>query len=44
MPPYKSAAQRRLMHAAAKSPKVAKKTGVKQSTARKYVAHGKRKK
>lgn len=35
----KSQAQRRLMHAAAKDRKVAKKAGVPQKVARKYVAH-----
>lgn len=40
--PMKSKAQNRLMHAAAKDPKVAKKTGVKRSVAKKFVSesHG----
>lgn len=36
--PYKSQAQSRLMHAAAKSADVAKKTGIKQAAAKKFVA------
>lgn len=36
--PAKSEAQRRLMQAAARDPKVAKKTGVPQKVAREYVA------
>lgn len=41
--PMKSKAQNRLMHAAAADPKVAKKTGVKQAVAKKFVKeqHGK---
>lgn len=38
--PYKSKAQSRLMHAAAKDPDVARKTGVPQSVAKKFVEHG----
>jgi hypothetical protein len=38
--PYKSKAQSRLMHAAAADPQVAKRTGVPQSVAKKFVAHG----
>jgi hypothetical protein len=35
--PSKSRAQQKLMHAAAKSPAVAKKTGVPQSVAKEFV-------
>lgn len=42
--PFRSEAQRRLMYAAAQNPEVAKKTGVPQSVANKYIAesHGKK--
>lgn len=36
--PSKSRAQQRLMHAAARDPKVAKATGVPRSVAKEYVA------
>ena len=39
--PYKSASQRRLMQAAAHNPRVARKTGVSQRVAKKFVAHEK---
>lgn len=37
--PYKSPKQRRIMHAAANNPQFAKRVGIKQSTARKFIAH-----
>ncbi len=39
--PFESQAQRRLGYAAAKDPKVAKRTGFSQAAARKFVAHDK---
>ena len=44
MPKIVSKAQNRLMHAAAKTPSVAKKTGVPQAVAKKAVseAHGRK--
>lgn len=42
--PSKSAAQKRLMQAAAHNPKFAKKAGVPVSVAKEYVAKDKRKK
>ena len=38
--PFKSKQQAKLMYAAAASPEVAKKTGVKQSVAKKFVKEG----
>lgn len=40
--PFKSPKQRRLMYAAANSRKVAKKTGVKQKVARKFIRESKK--
>lgn len=42
--PYKSAKQKRTMLAAAHNPKFAKRMGIKQSAAKKFVAHSKGKK
>lgn len=41
--PYKSAKQKRTMQAAAHNPKFAKKVGIKQSVARKFIKHGRSK-
>jgi hypothetical protein len=38
--PFKSQAQSRLMHAAAKNPEVAARTGVSQKVAREFVEEG----
>lgn len=40
--PYKSAKQKRFMQAAAHNPKFAKKAGIKQSAAKKFVKHSKK--